>query len=402
MSKLNMLDVEKSKAVSFYQIDCGSIPVTMNLSVFRTDEGAVELNLMAEATAYDSLAVQLQWLEQAYAIALAKIDTDTTSTVIRRLFCSDPVNQSDLLKASALWDPDTCVISCVGQPPIGPAKVALWAYHVIDADQPLQKQTTDTTLVLKRGELTHLWLAGKTAPKDRDSYPQTQQIFNQLDTELSAHQMNLADHVVRTWFYVRDIDVNYQGLVDARREIFQTHGLTQDTHYMASSGIGGESIDPQATVLLDAWAIAGIKPEQIEYLNAPQYLSPTHVYGVTFERATSIAYQDRKHILISGTASIDHEGQIVHPGNIALQLERTIQNIEALLQQAHATLEQMTHWIVYLRDANDEPLVRKYLDQKLGPVPMVIVYAPVCRPGWLVEIEGIAITKHDDEQLPMY
>ena len=39
---------------------------------------------------------------------------------------------------------------------------------------------------------------------------------------------------------------------------------------------------------MDAYAIGGVESAQIEFLAAPDHLSPTHTYGVTFERGTSV------------------------------------------------------------------------------------------------------------------
>ncbi|MFN2115781.1 MAG: sugar phosphate nucleotidyltransferase, partial [Anaerolineae bacterium] len=50
-------------------------------------------------------------------------------------------------------------------------------------------------------------------------------------------------------------------------------------------------------------------------------------YGVTFERGIRIRFGDRSHLHISGTASIDKCGEIVHPGDILKQTERTVANI---------------------------------------------------------------------------
>ena len=53
--------------------------------------------------------------------------------------------------------------------------------------------------------------------------------------------MTIRDNLVRTWIYVADIDVNYDGVVRARNDVFRRYGLTADTHYIASTGIGGYS-----------------------------------------------------------------------------------------------------------------------------------------------------------------
>ena len=60
-------------------------------------------------------------------------------------------------------------------------------------------------------------------------------------------------------------------------------------------------------------------------------------------------------------------------------------NIEALLKEAGSSLTDLAQMIVYLRDIADYPIVRDLLEQQFPDVPKVIVLAPVCHPGWLIE-----------------
>ena len=97
-------------------------------------------------------------------------------------------------------------------------------------------------------------------------------------------------------------------MVKARNEVFVTQGLTPQTHYIASTGIGGRHADKQVLVQMDTYAVLGIRQEQIHYLYAPTHLNPTYEYGVSFERGTYVDYGDRRQVFISGTASINHRG----------------------------------------------------------------------------------------------
>ena len=112
---------------------------------------------------------------------------------------------------------------------------------------------------------------------------------------------------------MQDVDNNYAGVVKARNEVFITQNLNPDTHFIASTGIAGRTGDSTINVLFDAYAVDGITSKQVKYLHARTHLNPTHEYGVSFERGTAIEYGDRKHILISGTASINNRGEIGHP-----------------------------------------------------------------------------------------
>jgi enamine deaminase RidA (YjgF/YER057c/UK114 family) len=55
--------------------------------------------------------------------------------------------------------------------------------------------------------------------------------------------------------------------------------------------------------------------------------------------------------------------------------------------------------IVYLRDISDYQVVRQLHQERFPGKPYVIVHAAVCRPGWLVEMECMAIRKANNPTL---
>ena len=67
------------------------------------------------------------------------------------------------------------------------------------------------------------------------------------------------------------------------------------------------------------------------------------------------------------------------------------ENVEALLAEANATLNDIASIIVYLRDISDYPVVKRMFNTKFQNLPVVIVQASVCRPSWLIEMECMAI-----------
>lgn len=101
---------------------------------------------------------------------------------------------------------------------------------------------------------------------------------------------------------------------------------------------------------MDSYAVKGISSEQIQYLYAPDHLNPTYEYGVSFERGTCVKYGDRRQVFISGTASINNKGEVVYPGDIRKQTHRMWENIEALLNEAECSFDDVAQAIVYLRD----------------------------------------------------
>jgi enamine deaminase RidA (YjgF/YER057c/UK114 family) len=204
---------------------------------------------------------------------------------------------------------------------------------------------------------------------------------------LEKHGLNLKDNCHRTWIYSRDVDKDYPQIVKARNNVFETENLTCNTHYIASTGIGGKGLHPSATVNIDFYSVAGIDSQQIRYLQALDYLNPTHEYGVAFERGTSISYADKKHLFVSGTASIDKHGDCIFRNDVLKQAERLFLNIEKLLEDGDATLSDIAHMIVYLRNSSDYNCIKNYLDNCFPNTPNVVVLARVCRPEWLIEVE---------------
>jgi hypothetical protein len=45
---------------------------------------------------------------------------------------------------------------------------------------------------------------------------------------------------------------------------------------------------------------------------------------------------------------------------------------------------------------NDFNKVGNYISKHFPKVPKVITWAPVCRPGWLVEVECVAYVRNND------
>ena len=153
---------------------------------------------------------------------------------------------------------------------------------------------------------------------------------------------------------------------------------------------------------MDNYAIAGIKAEQVHYLYAPTHLNRTSDYGVSFERGVAIDYADRRHVLISGTASIDNKGQIKYPKDIIQQTHRMWENVEALLNEAGCTYDDVAEMVVYLRDIADYETVAQLYEQRFPGKPFIIVHAAVCRSGWLVEMECMAVRPADSNEHPPF
>ncbi|MGB9677636.1 MAG: Rid family hydrolase [Candidatus Ratteibacteria bacterium] len=375
------------------KIEIKNIPVDVNYSYFKGESDIEEYHFSFIPKGYEDFKTQLKWIYRAYTETLKIIGIEEGTSVFRRFFCSDLYNQIIYLKDMEFSNPENnsnpTSISLISQPPLLYPKVSLWAYHI---KGKIQKKKQDKNVSIKFENLIHNWTTGLINTDSDSIYEQTKKILENYIKFLEKNNMKLSENVIRTWFFIKNIDTDYREFVASRREIYEKNGLTKDTHFIASTGVGGSYFDLKAKVILDVYSISGIKKHQIKFLSAPDYLSPTYIYGVTFERGVSITYSDRKHIIISGTASINNKGKIMYPNDIIRQTGRTLKNIEALLKNENATLEDMMIFIVYLRDPSDYYFVEKIIRKRFKNTPIIFANASICRPGWLVEIEGIAVS----------
>ena len=318
-----------------------------------------------------------------------------TQAVFKRYFLSDAANQADDIVVTDMTD---CAKSIIQQAPLDGTKIALWVYLMSNVQTGMTKSGL---YEVRHGDFRHLYNASAHNLAANSEY-QMRLLFNEYIMQLAEEGCTLSDNCIRTWLFVNDIDLNYGGVVRARNQVFFTQGLTVHTHFIASTGIGGRQGDPNVLSQMDNYAIAGIKPEQIHYLYAPTHLNRTSDYGVSFERGTYIDYADRRHVFISGTASINNKGEILFPKDVEKQTRRMWENVEALLKEADCSYDDVSEMIVYLRDVADYELMRSLFEERFPDKPYVIVHAPVCRPGWLVEMECMAVKANNNPELPTF
>ncbi|MDR0757507.1 MAG: hypothetical protein LBF85_06660 [Tannerella sp.] len=344
---------------------------------------------MTDAT-YDA-ANQYERIETAVGLLLEQLPG--VEVVWRRYFVSDFADQHPFLPR----EQGDAAVSIVQQPPSDGSKVALWLYLIPEGSLSRKGQAT----VVTHSNYRHLFHTQMHASAAGEA-EQTALVFRQYIGLLSAKGCTLAGNCMRTWVFVHDIDTHYAGMVAARRACFEREGLTKDTHFIASTGIEGRYRSADTLVFMDAYAVDGLQPGQIRYLRAPTHLNPTHEYGVTFERGVAIQYGDRRHIFISGTASINNRGEIVHPSDVMKQAGRMWENILTLLSEAGAGADDIGSMIVYLRNITDCQAVDDWLAKTCPHAPKAVVWAPVCRPGWLIEAECMAVTAAGDKRFAVF
>ena len=200
-------------------------------------------------------------------------------------------------------------------------------------------------------------------------------------------------HLLRVWNVVPAINrldeglERYRSFCRGRAEAFEAHhGPLFQSQLCASSAIGSAGGD------LFVWFLASHErglprenPRQVSAYSYPPCYGPR---SPSFARATRCPAAAGGALLLSGTASIvGHKS--VHHGDVARQVEETLDNLEELLPAERPSRFEALK--VYVRRTSDLPTVRAAIAARLGAaLPVLYLQADICREELLVEIEGVA------------
>jgi enamine deaminase RidA (YjgF/YER057c/UK114 family) len=226
----------------------------------------------------------------------------------------------------------------------------------------------------------------KNIPRDLS----TKSIFQLIDFELNKINMDFKN-VARTWFYLDDLLGWYDDFNKVRNNYFTEQNIYN--HMIPSStGIGASNIN--SSILLSAVYVVKPKNDNVKVFPVLSPLQcPPSNYKSLFSRAVEIEHPDYKHLIISGTASINSDGRTKHVGNIYKQIELTMNVVESILRSRKMSWEDVTKGIVYFKDINDVYIFNNYCKTKIIPqMPLAMIQADICRHELLFEIEMDAVT----------
>jgi enamine deaminase RidA (YjgF/YER057c/UK114 family) len=236
----------------------------------------------------------------------------------------------------------------------------------------------------------------KTAPT-----LQAERMLTRANEILSAEGATYRD-VARTWIYLRNILAWYGPFNVVRNGQYARFGLlaapTDSGRALpppASTGIEGD-FPSGAACVMDLLAVTGPpgrRPEITRLSNTKQ--KDAFSYGAAFSRGVCIREADVSLVQISGTAAIDEAGKSLYPDDVCAQIDRTLDNIEALMAQVKGKLSDMSSVTVFLKRSEDIPRYRQVAAQRgLADLPAVVVRADVCRAELLFELDAMAVVPH--------
>ena len=103
-------------------------------------------------------------------------------------------------------------------------------------------------------------------------------------------------------------------------------------------------------------------------------------------------------IYIAGQVSSDEAGKLIGENNFEAQAEQVFRNLEIAVEAAGGTMADLVKMNVYLVAEvapDDVPKFRairdRYVNVKNPPASTLVVVSRLARPGWLLEIEAVAV-----------
>ncbi len=296
----------------------------------------------------------------------------------------------------------------IAQPPLT-CKVVIEAFYY---DPSVWKMKTisigdNNAAIFEQGN-TRFLVGMVQSNHDASCHVNAEMAFTDLSSLLAQAGMEMKN-IIRQWNYLENIlgfdgeEQRYQEFNNVRSRFYGDAFL--ETGYPAATGIGmnrgGVIIEFIAVVSTEMISKPVDNPGQI---SAHKYsekvlIGDECVLKTTpkFERARYLGIQDKKLILISGTASIVGE-KTMGVDDPAMQTEVTIDNIRRLYSEevlktlSDGNLEPTyDHARVYVKFRKDFPAIKRAFRKNYGNLPVVYIIADICRTDLLVEIEGKVI-----------
>ena len=105
-------------------------------------------------------------------------------------------------------------------------------------------------------------------------------------------------------------------------------------------------------------------------------------------------------IYLAGQVASDASGEVIGAGDFEAQVEQVFRNLKTAVEAAGGTMADIVKLNVYLVAEvapSELPKLRairdRYVNVKTPPASTLVVVTRLARPGWLVEIEAVAVVE---------
>lgn len=238
--------------------------------------------------------------------------------------------------------------------------------------------------------------------ENEDYYTQSVNMLEKVNGILKLYKFEFKD-IVRTWIYLNDILKQYDDFNIARNEKFVEYKLIpnnvtgeqfEKVYMPASTGIDCDNIFGAAGVI-DVLAIKKKNKDLQIYNETGIEQKAAFRYGSAFSRAIVVKDEKYKYLYMSGTASIDDNGDTVFLNDIDKQIDMTGKVISSLIETEKFSVSDICEGTVFLKKPEYIKAFQKYrVKEKWENIPFIITVADVCRDNLLFEIDATLATQN--------
>ena len=121
----------------------------------------------------------------------------------------------------------------------------------------------------------------------------------------------------------------------------------------------------------------------------------TKILG-SYSHGIAVDVGDSEMIFVTGQIAMDKDGNAVVPDDIVKQTEFVFENIQKILNEAGASLDDVVKTVIYITDMSkfkDISAIRNKYLEKSKPVSTLVEISRTVKDGCDIEIEVIAIKK---------
>lgn len=272
------------------------------------------------------------------------------------------------------------------------AGVQLHAVAADTAPEPIDIQGALSGRIIRLPDRTYLTLSNVSAPAFPGPTEQAKAMLEKAEAVLKQFGADFLS-VPRTWMWLGDILSWYGDFNKVRNNFFTERGIIGKGSRQsapASTGIGLAPAD-RAKCSMDLTAV--LEPaDSIKYLPAVGKQGCALEYGSAFSRASKATTPAGKTVFVSGTASIDANGETTNIGDALGQINTTIDNVRAVLKDMQCTDEDVVQLIAYCKTTDVEKAFNTVKDRL--DWPWLTVICDICRTDLLFEIEAAAMPRN--------
>ena len=350
------------------------------------DLGLLHITAMADRAVED-----VGEIEALFRDLEARVETAHGQVIQEKIFVSR-AGADAVVAAREVIDseiPPTMVVAepCAGGALAGVQILAAICGHcetVLDGSEPVGR-------IWSREGLKMLALAGVHGTPGEPVPDQLAAMFARAGDLVAAQGFEF-QQVARTWIYVEPLLEFYADLNQSRDRFFRSCGLLGPHSHPPPASTGIQGGHPGgAACQMDVVALSGDSRLSVDPMRT-SHQCEAYDYGSAFSRGVTVQVGADRLLYASGTASIDVQGRTAHVGDSEGQSRETFAAVETLLGHQGASLADAVTGVLFFKENQGlrawESLRRRGL---VPDLPSIAVYADVCRPDLLVELELTAV-----------